>query len=98
MMLEKPNKTFDCFQKATQIVPGEGIYWSAIAIYYFQNGNYTEAFDNIIKATTLQPDMSENWYNLGILYERCNQPEEAKIAYNKVLEIKDDDEMTQERL
>jgi len=38
--------------------------------------------------------MSENWYNLGILYERCNQPEEAKIAYNKVLEIKEDDELT----
>ena len=31
--------------------------------------------------------MYEVWYNLGILYEKCKQPEEGLIAYNKVLEI-----------
>lgn len=31
--------------------------------------------------------MSEIWYNLGVLYEKCKQPEEALIAYSKVLEI-----------
>lgn len=29
----------------------------------------------------------EIWYNLGILYEKCKQPEEALIAYSKVQDL-----------
>lgn len=50
-------------------------------------GKYTESFEAIIKASTLKPDMSEIWFNLGILYDKCNQPEEANIAFQKVLEL-----------
>lgn len=35
--------------------------------------------------------MSEIWFNLGVLYEKCRQPEEALIAYGKVLELDNDD-------
>jgi len=52
-----------------------------LAIFYYNSGNYTDAFDNIIKASSLNPQLSEVWYNLGVLYEMCKQPEEAKIAY-----------------
>jgi tetratricopeptide (TPR) repeat protein len=47
----------------------------------------TESFDAIIKASTLKPDLCEIWYNLGILYEKCSQPDEATIAYQKVIEL-----------
>lgn len=36
--------------------------------------------------------MSEIWYNLGVLYEKCKQPEEGLIAYGKVLELDSDDQ------
>ena len=42
--------------------------------------------------------MSEIWYNLGVLYEKCKQPEEALIAYSKVLEIDTDDTEAQKRI
>lgn len=34
-------------------MPSEAIYWATLAIIFYNNGNYTEAFDNIIKSTTL---------------------------------------------
>jgi tetratricopeptide (TPR) repeat protein len=42
--------------------------------------------------------MSEIWYNLGVLYEKCKQPEEALIAYSKVLELDSDDSDAQKRI
>jgi tetratricopeptide (TPR) repeat protein len=53
----------------------------------YQRNEYTESFENIIKATALKPELYEIWFNLGILYEKCNQPEEAVIAYRKVLDL-----------
>ena len=52
--------------------------------------NFTDAFDNIIKASVKDPNIREIWYNLGILYERCKQQDEALIAYNKVLDQEQD--------
>ena len=42
--------------------------------------------------------MSEVWFNLGVLYEKCRQPEEALIAYSKVLELDNDDSDAQKRI
>lgn len=51
------------------------------------NGDYSDSFENIIKATSLNTLKPEIWYNLGILYEKCKQPEEALIAYSKVQDL-----------
>lgn len=42
--------------------------------------------------------MSEIWYNLGVLYEKCKQPEEALIAYSKVLELDNEEMDAQKRI
>jgi Flp pilus assembly protein TadD len=43
--------------------------------------DFGKAFECCIKATSHNTYKSEIWYNLGVLYEKCRQPEEAKIAY-----------------
>jgi hypothetical protein len=30
--------------------------------------------------------MSEIWYNLGVLYEFCKQPNEAMLAYQRTID------------
>lgn len=42
--------------------------------------------------------MSEVWFNLGVLYEKCRQPEEALIAYSKVIEIDTEDQDARSRI
>ena len=42
--------------------------------------------------------MTEVWFNLGVLYERCKQPDEALIAYSKVLELDNDEAEAQRRI
>lgn len=78
---------FECFRNSVIKRSNDSQFWNAIAIYYFVKENYKEAFEKIIMATTLKPQVYEFWFNLGILYEKCRQPEEAHIAYTKALEI-----------
>ncbi len=98
MALENNKEALDNFEQAAYKNPGEAVYWATLAIFYYNTGNYTDAFENIIKATTLNPQMSEVWYNLGVLYEKCRQPEEALIAYSKVLELDTDEADAQKRI
>jgi len=84
--MDQTSEALDNFQQAVVKNPGEAIYWSTLAILYYNSGNYTDTFDNIIKSTTLNQNIPEIWYNLGVLYEKCKQPDEAVIAYTKVLE------------
>lgn len=50
-------------------------------------GEFSDSFENIIKATSLNTIKPDIWYNLGVLYETCKQPNEALIAYEKAQEI-----------
>lgn len=86
-MLQKFREAYDCFQAAKHKSPTDAIFWTSFAILLFLQNKFTASFEAIIKASTLKPDLCEIWYNLGILYEKCNQPEEANIAFQKVLEL-----------
>lgn len=87
LMLQKFREAYDCFQAAKHKSPTDAIFWTSFAILLFLQNKFTASFEAIIKASTLKPDLCEIWYNLGILYEKCNQPEEANIAFQKVLEL-----------
>lgn len=84
MAMDDNQKALELLQEAAFKYPGEAAYWATLAIVYYKNGDYCDSFENIIKATSLNTLKSEIWYNLGILYEKCKQPEEALIAYSKV--------------
>ena len=84
MALDDNKRALELFQDATRRSSSEAAYWASLAIVYYKNGDYSDSFENIIKATSLNTFKNEVWYNLGILYEKCKQPEEALIAYQKV--------------
>jgi len=55
MCLENTKEGLENFQQAAFKNPGEAVYWATLAIYYYNTGIFTDAFENIIKATTLNP-------------------------------------------
>lgn len=87
MALDDNKRALELFQEATRKNSSEAAYWASLAIVYYKNGDYSDSFENIIKATSLNTFKNEVWYNLGILYEKCKQPEEALIAYQKVQDL-----------
>jgi len=69
--LDDNKSALDLFLKATYKNPGESAYWASLAIVYFKNNEFSESFENLIKATSLNTLKEEIWYNLGVLYEKC---------------------------
>lgn len=45
------------------------------------------AYANLVKALQIAPDTSYIWSNLGVVYSRNGQPEDAKQAYRTALKI-----------
>jgi tetratricopeptide (TPR) repeat protein len=98
MAMDDNKRALELFQEATRKNSGEAAYWASLAIVYYKNGDYSDSFENIIKATSLNTFKNEVWYNLGILYEKCKQPEEALIAYQKVQDLCPGDEDSLKRI
>jgi hypothetical protein len=57
-------------------------------VLYYQISQYSDALDAYTRAIKLNPFISEVWYDLGTLYETCNnQTQDAMDAYTRALEL-----------
>lgn len=59
---------------------------------------YIDAINPMIKITTISPTDPVNYYNLGILYNNLGKTDEAKLAFQKVLEVFPDHAAAKDRL
>jgi glucose repression mediator protein len=91
-------KALNFLQEAAFKYPGEVCYWTTLSMIYFMQGEFSDSFENIIKATSLNTKISDVWYNLGILYETCKQPNEALVAYEKAQDIQPGEPISLERI
>lgn len=49
-----------------------------------------ESIHFLEKATKVDPENADNWYDLGDAYEKINEPEKARTAWSKALQLKPD--------
>ena len=63
-----------------------------LAILLAENGFNEEALSNLKFLEKYFPEDAELQYNLGILYEKTRNPEEARLAYEKAIEISPQDD------
>mmetsp|Transcript_9019 Transcript_9019/g.1313 ORF Transcript_9019/g.1313 Transcript_9019/m.1313 type:complete len:104 (-) Transcript_9019:12-323(-) len=75
------------FQRAIYKNPNAYVYWCSIGILYAIVRQATDAFECFVRASNLLADRVEVWYNMGVLYENCEQHHEAKLAYQRAMEI-----------
>ena len=58
-----------------------------LAILLAENGFNEEALSNLRYLEKYFPEDADLQYNLGILYEKTKNPQEARVAYEKAIEI-----------
>lgn len=74
-------------------------FWCSIGVLYFQISQFRDALDAYSRAIRLDPNIPEIWYNLGALYESCNnQIQDAIDAYTKAVELDPANERAKKRL
>lgn len=57
-----------------------------LSIAYREIGDYDKAHKAIVKVLEIKPGYHQVYYNLGLILEKQNKPQEAITAYQKFLE------------
>jgi tetratricopeptide (TPR) repeat protein len=88
MVQQKYNKAYEAYHEAVIRDGGNPSFWCSIGVLYYQIKQYHDALNAYTRAISLNPYISEIWYDLGTLYEACNnQVEDAIDAFNRALEL-----------
>ncbi|MBZ5617296.1 MAG: tetratricopeptide repeat protein [Acidobacteriia bacterium] len=70
--------------------PLEAEKWLRVGNYYFKQGKYRAAEDRFHGATKWNDGYGEAWLRLGEVEEKLKDPQAAKEAYTKYLEVAPD--------
>src|ERR1700694_4892656 len=96
---QKYNKTYKAYQQAVYSHGRNPTFWCSIGILYFQISQYRDALDACSRAIRINPYISEVWFNLGSLYESCNnQITDAIDAYARASELDPSNHVISQRL
>ena len=87
MVTEKYSEAKESLNKALFYNQTKAIYLTSLGIVNCLSKCDTDAFDNFLKATQLDPNIPEIWYNIGLLYEVHLQYNEAAVAYQKAIDV-----------
>jgi tetratricopeptide (TPR) repeat protein len=66
--------------------------------FYFVNNKFDEAIAEFKKVLEVNPSNAEVYYNIGLIKEVSNLPNEAKDMYSKALAIRPDYKIARDRL
>ncbi|ARU56179.1 MAG: tetratricopeptide repeat protein [Pseudomonadales bacterium] len=73
--------TTDCyFKRATRFSPSDDIVWLIWGIHLHKSGQFSEAEEKYKTAIRVNPENSQSYYNLGLLYVDMGQKEKAQAA------------------
>ncbi|KAJ4587872.1 glucose repression mediator protein, variant 2 [Exophiala dermatitidis] len=88
MAQQKFPKAYEAYQQAVYRDGRNPTFWCSIGVLYYQINQYRDALDAYSRAIRLNPYISEVWYDLGTLYESCNnQTSDALDAYARAAEL-----------
>ena len=78
----------DCFfDRAIRFKPDDGIVHMVYGIYFSQSGNLEKAIDQLELAVKLEPENANINYNLGLLYMKKKNYEQARIHAKKAYQL-----------
>lgn len=85
---QRYNKAYEYYQQAVYRDGRNPTFWCSIGVLYYQINQFRDALDAYSRAIRLNPYISEVWFDLGSLYESCNnQITDAIDAYGRALDL-----------
>lgn len=76
---QKYNKAYEAYRRAAYRDGRNPTLWHCIGILCFQINQYCDALDAYSRAIHINPYISEVWFNLGSVYESCNNQTSAQM-------------------
>lgn len=99
MSQQKYSKAYEAYQQAVYRDGRNPTFWCSIGVLYYQINQYRDALDAYSRAIRLNPYISEVWYDLGTLYESCNnQTNDALDAYQRAADLDPQNHHIKDRL
>jgi glucose repression mediator protein len=96
---QKFNKAYEAYQQAVYRDGRNPTFWCSIGVLYYQINQYRDALDAYSRAIRLNPYISEVWFDLGTLYESCNnQINDAIDAYARASDLDPTNQTIKSRL
>ncbi|KAI9292874.1 TPR-like protein [Neoconidiobolus thromboides FSU 785] len=99
MAQSKYGRAYEAYQQAVYRDGKNAAFWCSIGVLYYQINQFRDALDAYSRAIRINPHISEVWYDLGTLYESCNnQIEDARDAYSRALDLDPNNQLIRQRL
>jgi Flp pilus assembly protein TadD len=93
------NSALASYEQAVQLDPTDHTYRKNLADFYFiEQGRYEEAMELYLAVLKENPQDVESLIASGMMCASIGQPEDAKIFYNRVIEIEPWNEIAQKAL
>lgn len=92
-------KAYEAYQQAVYRDGKNPAFWCSIGVLYCNINQFHDSLDAYSRAIRINPYLSEVWFNLGALYESCNdQMNDAVDAYQRTLQLDQGNAVVQARL
>ncbi|KAH9965579.1 hypothetical protein BJV74DRAFT_890217 [Russula compacta] len=99
MASQKYNKAYEAYQQAVYHDSRNPTFWCSIRVLYFQINQFCDTLDAYSWAICINPYISEVWFDLGSLYESCNnQISDVINAYARASKLDPSNPMISHRL
>ena len=70
----------DCLEKAKMLNNNVSSIYSNLGVIYAQEGNFSEAIENFLKAININPNDASAYKNLGMCYDSIGNKEKAYLS------------------
>lgn len=90
MKAEKFKEALDCYTRAIELNPNSHVYYCNRAAAHSRLNNHQATIDDCKAALQIEPSYSKAYGRLGLAYSSLNMFNEAKVNYEKALELEPD--------
>lgn len=87
MKVEKFQEALDCYTKAIDLDPNNPVYYCNRAAAHSRLNNHQATIDDCKAALRIEPSYSKAYGRLGLAYSSLNMYHDAKLSYQKALEL-----------